>query len=118
MANYFQSLFKSTSPSHWRELVLLSLHDWKHFAGYTAAALFIAVGDALLVGAVPDLRLSVCLATLTEPLSQVYRCYIICMEYRWVTILPAMTTLSALGPCRANFKTWFMLIGTPRIHNT
>jgi hypothetical protein len=58
MADYFQLLFKSTSPSHWRELQQQRLRDWKYFAGYTAAGLFIAIGDALLVGALPDLRLS------------------------------------------------------------
>jgi hypothetical protein len=58
MANYFQPLFKSTSPSHWRELFRLYSLDWKYFVGYTAAGLFIAIGDALLVGAVPDLGLS------------------------------------------------------------
>jgi hypothetical protein len=101
MAYYFQSLFKSTSPSHWRELLLLNRLDWKFRVGYTAAGLFIAVGDALLVGLC---LICVCLTMLTELLSQVYRCYIICVEYRWVTILPAMTTLSTLGPCRASFK--------------
>jgi hypothetical protein len=58
MANYFQTLFKSTSPSHWRELLRVSYQDWKYFVGYIAAGLFIAIGDALLVGALPDLRLS------------------------------------------------------------
>jgi hypothetical protein len=57
MANYFQTLFKSTSPSHWRELTQLSYLGWKYRVGYTAVGLFIAIGDALLVGAVPDLRL-------------------------------------------------------------
>jgi hypothetical protein len=56
MAGYFHSLFKSTSPSHWQEL--MRLQDWKYFVGYTAAGLFIAIGDALLVGALPDLHLS------------------------------------------------------------
>ena len=55
MANYFQSLFKSTSPSHWYELFQLNYLDWQYFVGYTAIGLFIALGDALLVGAVPDL---------------------------------------------------------------
>jgi hypothetical protein len=58
MANSFQTLFKSTSPSHWRELLRVGYQDWKYFMGYTAAGLFIAIGDALLVGALPDLRLS------------------------------------------------------------
>jgi hypothetical protein len=115
MANYFQSLFQSTSPSHWLELSRLKIQNWKYGVGYTAAGLYIAVGDALLVG---ECLICVCLAVLTEPLSQVYRCYIICVEDRWVTILPAMATLSSLGPWRASFKTWFMLIGTPWIHNT
>jgi hypothetical protein len=42
MADYLQSLFKSTSTP-----------DWKYFVSYTAAGLFIAVGDALLVRVVP-----------------------------------------------------------------
>jgi hypothetical protein len=50
MANDFQSLFKSTSPNHWRELLLLNLRDWKYILGYIAGGLGIAVGDALLVG--------------------------------------------------------------------
>jgi hypothetical protein len=58
MATYFQTLFKSTSPSHWYQLLRLSFMDWKYRAGYTASGLFIAVGDALLVRAVPDLLLS------------------------------------------------------------
>ena len=58
MANYFQTLFRSTSPSHWYELLSLNRQDWKFRVGATAVGLFIAVGDALLVRAVPDLRLS------------------------------------------------------------
>jgi hypothetical protein len=58
IANYFQTLFKSTSPSHWHEILLLHRLDWKFCVGYNAAGLFIAVGDALLVGAVPDSHLS------------------------------------------------------------
>jgi hypothetical protein len=58
MANYFQTLFKSTSPSHWRNILVLNRHDWKFIVGYTALGLFIAVGDALLVGALPNLCLS------------------------------------------------------------
>jgi hypothetical protein len=56
MANEFQILFKSTSPSHWTELLLLNRLDWKFRVGYVAAGLCIAIGDALLVGAVPDFR--------------------------------------------------------------
>jgi hypothetical protein len=57
MADYFQSLFKSTSVSHWDELMQLSYLGWKYPVSSTAAGLVIAVGDALLVGAVPDLCL-------------------------------------------------------------
>jgi hypothetical protein len=58
MANHFQTLFKSTSPSHWYELLRLNRQGWKFHVGYTAGGLYIAAGDALLVGAAPDLRLS------------------------------------------------------------
>jgi hypothetical protein len=58
VTNYFQTLFKSTSPSHWYELMAVSDLDWKFRMGYTAVGLFIAAGDALLVGAMPDLHLS------------------------------------------------------------
>jgi hypothetical protein len=52
MANYFQALFKSTSPRHWRQLIEVSFGDWKWFSSFTAMALLIAIGDALLVSAV------------------------------------------------------------------
>jgi hypothetical protein len=55
MANYFQTLFKSTSLSHWQELLRLNFLEWKYFVSDTVAGLFIAIGDALLVGDVPDL---------------------------------------------------------------
>jgi hypothetical protein len=58
MAGHFQILFKSTCPSHWRKLLRFNYQDWKFIVGYTAAGLFIAIGDALLVGALPDLHLS------------------------------------------------------------
>lgn len=45
-------------------------------------------------------------------LPQVYRCYIVCVEYRWVAILPLIMSLSALGPChvRSNSYTNLMSI--------
>jgi hypothetical protein len=58
IANYFQALFKSTSPSHWYELRRLTVESWNYLLGFTVSGLFITVGDALLVGAMPDLRLS------------------------------------------------------------
>lgn len=50
MAIYFQTLFKSTSPSHWYRLWQLSFLDWKFFVSNIAVGLFIGFGDALLVG--------------------------------------------------------------------
>ena len=58
MAYYFQALFKSTSPSHWYELFQLGGESWNYIVGYTVSRLYITIGDALLVGAMPDLRLS------------------------------------------------------------
>ncbi|KAJ2913704.1 hypothetical protein MD484_g6717, partial [Candolleomyces efflorescens] len=76
MANYFQTLFESTSPLHWRQLFGEHFSEgWKYLLSYTSVGFFIAIGDALLV----------------------YRCYIVCVEYWWVTILPMLTTLSALA---------------------
>jgi hypothetical protein len=41
------------------------------------------------------------------------------VEYRWLTILPAITTLTGLGLCYVSFKAWLMLITwSPWIHNT
>ncbi|RXW12436.1 hypothetical protein EST38_g13420 [Candolleomyces aberdarensis] len=74
MADYFQILFKSTSPRHWIELLGGSQQARLHLAGGTSLGVVIVIGDALLV----------------------YRCYIVCVEYWWVTILPMMTSLSGL----------------------
>ncbi|RXW21395.1 hypothetical protein EST38_g4455 [Candolleomyces aberdarensis] len=74
MAKYFQTLFKSTSPGHWQELYTGSNKEWMYLASSSGLGLVIMIGDALLV----------------------YRCYIVCVEYWWVTILPMMTSLSAL----------------------
>ena len=58
MATEFQTLFKSTSPRHWYEILPLHRQDWKFRMSGTGLGLLTAVGDALLVGAVPDLCLS------------------------------------------------------------
>jgi hypothetical protein len=110
MAKHFQFLFNSTSPQHWLELVADSFHTgWDYFLTYTGTALFIFIGDALLVRAVVGFCASR-LVKLTDWLRQVYRCYIIWVEYWWVTILPMITTLSALGECYVCFKSELMLI--------
>jgi MFS family permease len=55
MANFFQSLFRATSPSHWRELVEAEFYSsWKYLLGYTSAGLYVAIGDALLVSVLLD----------------------------------------------------------------
>ncbi|KAJ2924615.1 hypothetical protein H1R20_g12486, partial [Candolleomyces eurysporus] len=74
MAHYFQTLFKSTSTDHWHELFHGSYRDWKYLTSTASLGLVIIIGNALLV----------------------YRCYKVCVEYWWVTILPMMTSLSAL----------------------
>jgi hypothetical protein len=55
MANYFQVLFGSTSPSNWRKLMVISfMEGWKRLLGNTAFGLVIMIGDTLLVRAAPD----------------------------------------------------------------
>jgi hypothetical protein len=51
MAIYFQVLFESTSPGHWRELFLASHEVWSFFLSYIVFGLLITIGDALLVRA-------------------------------------------------------------------
>jgi hypothetical protein len=51
MANFFQTLFKSTSPDHWLTLMAGYAEDWKYFASNTGFGLVILIGDVLLVSA-------------------------------------------------------------------
>ncbi|RXW20659.1 hypothetical protein EST38_g5173 [Candolleomyces aberdarensis] len=74
MASYFQILFKSTSPGHWLELSRASDENWKNLVGNVSTGIIFVIGDALLV----------------------YRCYIVCMEYWWMAILPMITSLSGI----------------------
>ena len=54
MADYFQALFKSTSPGHLAELMDGGVfEDWKYYLGSTGVGLVIMIGDALLVRVVP-----------------------------------------------------------------
>jgi hypothetical protein len=56
MANFFQALFKSTSPGNWKELMRsIFFEDRKFLVGYILLGLLIAIGDGLLVRAVADL---------------------------------------------------------------
>jgi hypothetical protein len=94
MAHYFQILFKSTSPDSWAELVQLTLYqDWKYLLSTASFGVVILIGDALLVSGTlfSDWESQRIVS------QKVYRCYIVCVEYWWVTILPILTSLSALG---------------------
>ena len=51
MAGYFQVLFKSTSPSHWRELMAIHSSDWKSLLSRIGLGILVWIGDALLVSA-------------------------------------------------------------------
>ncbi|KAJ2913769.1 hypothetical protein MD484_g6656, partial [Candolleomyces efflorescens] len=75
MAQSFQMLFNSTSATHWQELMRANLEDWKNLTGYAALGSVTFIGNTLLV----------------------YRCYIICVEFWWITILPLLMSVSALG---------------------
>ncbi|KAJ2923528.1 hypothetical protein H1R20_g13566, partial [Candolleomyces eurysporus] len=73
MADYFQVLFASTSPSHWVEVMMLSAEQWKPILSRTILVILVWIGDALMV----------------------YRCYIICVNYWWIVALPGATCLCA-----------------------
>jgi hypothetical protein len=51
MASYFQSLFLSTSPSHWLELMQFELSNWKTILSGTSMFILVWIGDFLLVTA-------------------------------------------------------------------
>lgn len=54
MANFFQILFKSTSPSHLDTLMTTEYYgNWKCYLGNTALGLVPMVGDTLLVRVAP-----------------------------------------------------------------
>jgi hypothetical protein len=106
MACYFQILFRSTSPGHWQDLMKIYFDK-----GWDYASSSIAIGLLITIGDVPLVRSASChVALLTDCLWQVYRCYIIYLEYWWVTILPMIMTLSALGLYRVRFRAWLRLI--------
>jgi hypothetical protein len=52
MAEYFQILFKATSPSHWSRLLLAQSESPISFVSDTGMGLVIMTGDALLVRAI------------------------------------------------------------------
>jgi hypothetical protein len=99
MAHYFQMLFQSTSPRDWGRLMNTTFFkDWKYLVSSTLGfGLVTMIGDALLVRRLPRCLPVASVAILKDCFLQVYRCYIVCTEYWWVTILPMLTSLSALG---------------------
>lgn len=99
MANYFQVLFKATSPRDWQQQLQVYGRDWKYLLSNACVGLIIIIGDALLVSPLP--RLSAVLHA--SRFAQVYRCYIVCVDFWWVAILPMVTSLSALGSYCDNF---------------
>jgi hypothetical protein len=110
MANYFQILFRSTSPGHWRDLMAIYYKSWEYASSSIAFGLLFTIGD------VPLVRCASChVALLTDCLWQVYRCYIIYVEYWWVTILPTIMSLSALGLYRVRFRARLKLITPSKI---
>ena len=48
-ANYFQILFKATSPDDWRDLYFNVYDDWKYVMSNSVLGIAIMIGDALLV---------------------------------------------------------------------
>ena len=72
------------------------LLDWKVLLSGTCLAIVIWIGDVLLVSASSQCT---CLA-LTEHTPQVYRCYVICVDYWWVALVPGATSVCALGGSR------------------
>ena len=49
IADYFQLLFQSTSPSHWRELRIENSQNWKRLLSDTLLGILVRIGDTLLV---------------------------------------------------------------------
>jgi hypothetical protein len=49
MSSYFQVLFNSTSPSHWRELLVTNFSNWKSLTSNTVLGIVVWIGDVFLV---------------------------------------------------------------------
>lgn len=68
MANFFQTLFKSTSPSQWATLMSTEYYpNWKCYLGNTALGLVPMVGDTLLVRVAPYCLPTICLSSRIVP---------------------------------------------------
>ena len=94
MSSYFQVLFQSTSGRHWQKLFAESDSKWDTQVSFAAMGCLLLIGDALLVSIVSWFRIA---RWLTDRMPQVYRCYMMFIEHGWVTILPGLTSLAAVG---------------------
>ncbi|EAU86356.2 hypothetical protein CC1G_05350 [Coprinopsis cinerea okayama7 len=76
VAAYFHVLWDTTSPMEFVKLMALSQREseWMHLASIVAIAGQLLIGDALLV----------------------YRCYVFFVGYRWIAILPGLTTIAGV----------------------
>jgi hypothetical protein len=98
IANYFQVLFESTSPLHWTELWVANVQSWEVVLSKIATGILVSIGDALLVSGVYHHTVLAALCLMYHIVStQVYRCYVIFVDYWWVAIVPGATCLCALG---------------------
>ncbi|KAJ2924786.1 hypothetical protein H1R20_g12306, partial [Candolleomyces eurysporus] len=73
MAWHFQQLFTATSTIEYYQLMMKNWRVWYRILSDVSMNVVVLIGEALLV----------------------YRCWIICVGYRWVAILPACTCVAA-----------------------
>ncbi|KAJ2921770.1 hypothetical protein H1R20_g15322, partial [Candolleomyces eurysporus] len=73
MAWHFQQLFAATSTIEYYQLMMKNWRVWYRILSDVSMNVVVLIGEALLV----------------------YRCWIICVGYRWVAILPACTCIAA-----------------------
>ncbi|KAJ2929072.1 hypothetical protein H1R20_g893, partial [Candolleomyces eurysporus] len=73
MAYVFQAVFRATSGVNFYEIVAEMNSFWLRYFTSVTITVGIFIGDALLV----------------------YRCYMVLANYRWITIIPAMLSVSA-----------------------
>ena len=97
MASAFQILFRATSAVDFYKLVAEMNSFWLRYCTSVAIHLAIFVGDALLVSVLHLLGRLQRLYTDLIRLWQVYRCYMVLSNYRWVTIIPGLLAVAAFG---------------------
>jgi ABC-type uncharacterized transport system permease subunit len=90
----FRSLFEVTSGLEYLVLTVEHLGNWDRRVSTACMIAMAFVGDSMLVCTSTAIRR---LVKFSLCLDQVYRCYIIWKDRWWLSILPALTCLSALG---------------------